>query len=416
MQIYATLYIFAFEFTKQRNLIAKRRHSYMITQHTKKAKLATQFIFLVCGLGISSWAPMVPYVKERLNINEAELGLLLLFLGLGAIIMMPITGLLAKRYGNRIIILCATAIIALCLPLLLIIPTAPMMALAIFIFGAGIGTIDVAMNSHGIIVQNEYGRPIMSSLHGLFSLGGLFGSLGLGFLIKMGLQPQIAAITISILLCVIVLTQYKHLFNAAQEHNFQLPKEDDKQATTSNKKLLFNGAVLFLGLLCFASFLSEGAMLDWSAVFLKDLKNISPEFAGAGYATFSIAMATMRLLGDRLVEKLDGKVIVIGGSLLAALGLAVMVYSSAMVFVLLGFLLLGIGSANIVPIFFSDAGKLKSIPTSVSIPALSTMGYAGQLMGPAILGFIAHQLNLESAFLFAASLMLMIAILYARRK
>ena len=127
----------------------------MIENQTKKAKRATQFIFLVCGLAISSWAPMVPYVKERLDINEAELGLLLLFLGLGAVIMMPITGLLSKRYGNKIVILCTTAIIALTLPLLLIISSASLMALCIFIFGASIGAIDVAMNSHGILVQTN---------------------------------------------------------------------------------------------------------------------------------------------------------------------------------------------------------------------------------------------------------------------
>ncbi|MGA6120950.1 MFS transporter [Sphingobacterium anhuiense] len=388
----------------------------MIENQTKKAKRATQFIFLVCGLAISSWAPMVPYVKERLDINEAELGLLLLFLGLGAVIMMPITGLLSKRYGNKIVILCTTAIIALTLPLLLIISSASLMALCIFIFGASIGAIDVAMNSHGILVQNKYNRPIMSSLHGLFSLGGLFGSLGLGFLIKMGLIPQIAAISISLLLCLIVLSQFNYLFDHATEQKSQIIHKPEKQLEHSSKKLIFNRTVLFFGLLCFASFLSEGAMLDWSAVFLKDIKDIDVEFTGAGYATFSIAMASMRLMGDRLVEKLNTKTMVIGGSLLAALGLIIAIYSIWMPFVLFGFLLLGIGSANLVPLFFSEAGRIPTVPTSVSIPAITTMGYAGQLMGPAILGLIAHQFNLEVAFLFSATLMVLIAVLYFFRK
>lgn len=207
----------------------------MIENQIKKAKRATQFIFLVCGLAISSWAPMVPYVKERLDINEAELGLLLLFLGLGAVIMMPITGLLSKRYGNKIVILCTTAIIALTLPLLLIISSASLMALCIFIFGASIGAIDVAMNSHGILVQNKYNRPIMSSLHGLFSLGGLFGSLGLGFLIKMGLIPQIAAISISLLLCLIVISQFNYLFDHATEQKSQIIHKPEKQLEHSSK-------------------------------------------------------------------------------------------------------------------------------------------------------------------------------------
>ncbi|AIM37231.1 MFS transporter [Sphingobacterium sp. ML3W] len=388
----------------------------MIDTQTKNAKKATQFIFLVCGLAISSWAPMVPYVKERLQINDAELGILLLFLGLGAVIMMPITGLLSKHFGNRILILCSTAIIAITLPLLLVISSVSLMALCIFIFGASIGTIDVAMNSHGILVQNKYQRPIMSSLHGLFSLGGLFGSLGLGFLIKIGLVPQIAAISISLLLCLIVLGQFRNLLDLTTEKKSQTMHDSEQNHKQGFKKMFFHKAVLFLGLLCFASFLSEGAMLDWSAVFLKDLKGIDLAFTGAGYATFSIAMASMRLMGDRLVEKLNGRTIVIAGSLIASLGLIIATYSSWIPLVLFGFLLLGIGSANLVPIFFSDASRIKSVTTSVSIPAITTMGYAGQLMGPAILGLIAHQFNLEAAFLFSATLMILIAILYSFRK
>ncbi len=198
------------------------------------------------------------------------------------------------------------------------------MAAALLLFGAGAGSIDVAMNAHGVQVQNLYRKPIMSSLHGLFSVGGLLGSLGLGFLVKLGLQPLHAASGIGVLLIIITVSQYKKLFNHATERaiiqQFNQPKQAQQQ---SSRYQWLHGSVLFLGFMCFASFLSEGAMLDWSAVYLRDVKKVPQEFSGTGYAAFSIAMAVMRLLGDGIVERWKSKTVVIAGSLLAAAGLAI---------------------------------------------------------------------------------------------
>ncbi|HMI03410.1 MAG TPA: MFS transporter, partial [Pedobacter sp.] len=160
LQLFANLQIIALVCNMENN------------QVTTKAKKATQYIFLVCGFAVSSWAPMVPFAKERLHLNDGNLGLLLLLFGTGAISMMPISGYFSKLYGTRIVILISGLVAAIFLPLLLLMPNPWMMGAALFVFGGGIGVIDVAMNSHGIHVQNHYGRPIMSSLHGLFSVGG----------------------------------------------------------------------------------------------------------------------------------------------------------------------------------------------------------------------------------------------------
>lgn len=382
---------------------------------TIKARKATQYIFLVCGFTLSSWAPMVPFAKERLNLNDSNLGLLLLLFGAGAISMMPLSGHLSKRYGTRIVILISGLIAATFLPILLLMPTPWMMGAALFVFGGGIGVIDVAMNSHGIHVQNRYGRPIMSSLHGLFSVGGLCGSLGMGLLMRAGLNPLAAAISISILLIVIVLWKYQLLFSKQQEGD--MPENDtpneNKIKTTSG---WLSSRVIFLGAACFAVFLSEGAMLDWSALFLKENRGIDAELAGVGYATFSIAMAAMRLLGDRIVERFNGKTVVVGGSLIAALGIFIAISTPWIPTTLLGFVLLGIGAANIVPVFFSEGGRLKGISASAAIPAISTMGYAGQLAGPALLGFIAYHFSLTAALAFTGILLLSVALSYTFRK
>src|SRR5690606_2702754 len=222
-----------------------------------RQRSAVLSIFLVCGLGLSSWAPMVPFTKERLALNEAGLGILLLGLGAGAIVMMPITGLLIHKFGSRRVMLLGGVSLSLILPLLLLLVNPVAMGLALFLFGASIGAMDVAMNEQAIRVQRLYGRHIMSSFHGFFSVGGLLGALGLGALIKAGLSPLTAAVSISCLLLAIVLTQYKHL----------LPFEAKDKQTGSRQFRWPKSSVLYLGMMCFIVFLAEGAMLDWSAVF-----------------------------------------------------------------------------------------------------------------------------------------------------
>lgn len=379
-----------------------------------RAKTATKAVFLICGLALSSWAPMVPLVKERLGLNDANLGLLLLLLGGGAIVMMPISGVLSHRWGTRIVMIVSGAIAALSLPLLLLMPGIPTMGITLFIFGASVGTIDVAMNSHGVAVEQGYGKPIMSSLHGLFSVGGLCGSLGLGFLMKLSFQPILAAMTISALLLLILALAYPKLLSKDIEKLQHALKTTDGGPAKGRGGWL-NGSVIFLGLACFAVFLSEGAMLDWSAVFLTENRKTDAELAGIGYASFSIAMAIMRLLGDQLVSKLSGRAMVVGGGILASFGIVLAVATPYVATALLGFAILGIGAANIVPVLLSEGGRLKNIPASIAIPAISTMGYAGQLAGPAILGLIAFRLSLGYALLFTAFLLFLVAISYAIR-
>lgn len=384
---------------------------------TIRAKRATQLIFLVCGLGIASWAPMVPLAKDRLLLNEANLGMLLLFLGAGAILMMPISGLLIRKIGSRKVIAVSVVLSAFILPWLLVISNVYVMGLFLFAFGCGIGTVDVAMNTHGVQVQNLYDKPIMSSLHGLFSVGGLFGSLGLGFLMKMGLNPIYAAITISSLLILLLITQYKNLFTLEKEQEIILKSSSiDKKEESKGKMQWLDYRVLVLGFMCFIVFLSEGAMLDWSAIFLRDNRGIENEFTGIGYAAFSVAMAAMRLSGDSLVGKLNSKIIVVGGSILAAVGIVIIVFSPWLLVSILGFVLLGMGAANIVPVFITEGGKIKGISPTVTIPVITTLGYAGQLAGPALLGIIAHYFSLSIAFEIIALLFILVATIYQFRK
>lgn len=368
----------------------------------KPLRRAVLLIFLVCGLGLSSWAPMVPFTKDRLGLNEAGLGVLLLSLGAGAIVMMPVTGILIQRYGSRRVMILGGVSLSLILPLLLLLVNPIAMAAALFLFGAAIGAIDVAMNEQAIRVQKLYGRHIMSSFHGFFSVGGLMGALGLGALIKTGLSPLAAAISISCLLLIIIISQYKYLLP------FQ-PREVKEQHRRFSWP---NSPVIYLGLMCFIVFLAEGAMLDWSAVFLQFNRNFDIAWSGMGYAVFSVAMALMRLTGDRLMGKFSPHQMVIYGSIVAAVGLFIAVGTPWQSTALLGFLLVGLGCANTVPVFFSAAGNMPHTPVHVALPAITTIGYAGQLAGPALLGFIAHGFSLPFALAFVGGLLLLVAISY----
>ncbi|WP_125720090.1 MFS transporter [Flavobacterium ustbae] len=362
-----------------------------------KAIPAIKSIFFVCGFALSSWAPMVPFAKNRLNLNDGELGLLLLMLGGGAILMMPISGYLGQKIGNRIVITVSCLIIAFILPFLVFLDNVTAMATALFIFGAGIGTVDVSMNAVGVNLQNLYGRPIMSSLHGLFSVGGLVGSLGLGLLIKTGLEPLHAAVFIAVLVLLTVAFQYRKLFDASSERQTASTHSEEKESVSGGKFAWMNRGVLFLGMLCFIVFMSEGAMLDWSALFLHENRGMDESRAGIGYAVFSVAMAIMRLFGDGLVEKLSHRTVVTGGALTASAGLLMVILSPWISLTILGFFILGCGAANIVPVFFNEAGKLKNVPVAAAVAAISTMGYSGQLLGPVSVGFIAELSSLGLA-------------------
>lgn len=370
------------------------------------ARRSTMLFFLVSGLGTASWAPMVPYTKDRLAFNDANLGLLLLMLGTGALVIMPVTGILIHKFGSKKTILVASFLIAIILPLLLIMNTPVTMGATLFSFGAAIGAIGVAMNAQAIQIERHYTQHIMSSFHGLYSLGGILGPLFIGGMIKSGLSPLIAACVVSVLLLIIALSQYHYL----------LPEQP---VTEDQEKVKFSwpaSTVIFLGLMCFVVFLAEGSILDWSAVFLKDIKNFDPAIAGIGYAAFSIAMTAMRLLGDKFVDKLQPKKIVCFGSLISATGFIVAVTSPWGWLSLAGFTLVGLGAANIVPVFFSAAGKLKNVPAAVSLPAVTTMGYAGSLAGPAGIGLIAYFSSLPIALCCIALLLLVVSVSYYFKK
>jgi MFS family permease len=212
-------------------------------------------------------------------------------------------------------------------------------------------------------------------------------------------------VSISGLLILITVTQFKYLLPHAEEAkmdstNFVLPK----------------GAVLVLGLMCFILFLAEGSLLDWSAVFLQFSRGFDPSLSGVGYAAFSVAMAVMRLTGDGLIHRLGSAKVVFYGTLLAGSGFLIAVLAPWAAAAIIGFVLVGFGAANVVPVFFSAAGSIPNVPPSIAISAVTILGYSGQLAGPALIGIIAEFTSLSLALGLVGVLLFVVALTYRHRE
>ncbi|NGZ86919.1 MFS transporter [Duganella aceris] len=363
-----------------------------------KQRLSTRLAFLAAGLAMSAWAPLVPFAKARLGMSEAELGLLLLCLGAGSLMAMPVTGLLTSRYGCRLVVLISGAFTCLLLPGLAYAPTPALLGATLFAVGAAIGTLDVSMNVQAVIVERESGGSLMSGFHGLFSVGGFTGAGLMALMLWGGMTPTASAAVVSVLVALSLAFCAPHLL-----------REPDVAERDAPLFVVPHGAVIFIGVLCFLSFLAEGAILDWSALLLTAEQGLDANRAGLGYAAFAIAMTAGRLTGDRVVRKLGGKRVLLLGGLCGACGFFGAVLAPSAPLALVGFVLIGLGASNIVPILFTAAGNQSAMPASLAIGAITTLGYAGILAGPAAIGFIAHAASLKLAFGGLGCAMLLIA-------
>lgn len=360
---------------------------------------STRLAFFTAGLAMAAWAPLVPYAKARIGLGEAELGLLLLCFGGGSMLAMPFTGGLAGRFGCRAVVLLSGFLCCLMLPVLALANSSPLLALTLFVFGVGLGTLDVAMNIQAVIVEKSAGAALMSGFHGLFSVGGVAGAGSMAFLLWSGASPLYSCVIISIVAVFALALASPNLL-----------REIDAAESKVPLFVVPHGAVIIIGGVCFIVFMAEGAMLDWSALFLTAQRGLSGERAGLGYAIFSIAMMLGRLTGDHVVARFGGRRVMLAGGICSASGFLFAVSTSSGGTALAGFLLVGLGASNIVPILFTAAGKQTAMPASRAIAAITTIGYAGILSGPALIGFVAHVSNLNLAFGGLGCLMLLVAL------
>ena len=361
-----------------------------------QARRATRVTFLVSGWALATWAPMVPYLKQRLSLDEATLGLVLLALGAGSVTAMPVVGALTHRIGYRRVILAGGMLSCFALPLLGWASATMALTGALFGFGLALGAVDVAMNAHAVEVEQHEGSALMSGFHGAFSIGGLLGAGGMSAMLALHVPLEVAATITAVCLALALASQRGAL----------LTKQQTTEPATAAAFRLPDALLWLIGLLCAASFLAEGAMLDWSAVFLRDVRNIPSSISGLGYAFFSVTMAVGRLTGDRVVARFGPVPTVRLGAPIAAAGLLVIITTHGMALNLFGFALVGLGASNLVPVMFSAVGRLPGRIPAVSLATVTALGYAGMLCGPALIGFLAHATSLGFALAMVAVLLL----------
>lgn len=353
---------------------------------------ATRAIFFVSGFGAASWAPLVPVLRERLAIGDDLLGVLLLCIGIGSLLVMPVAGVLAERIGCRRVLIVSAVLYAASLLSICFVSSFWMAVPVIFFFGGLMGCVDVVMNIAAVIVEQGIGRRIMSGMHGFWSLGGFVGAGLYGVWVGLaGLTAFQSTLIAAVLMLVLTAVFGRHLIpygGGGGGSLIAIPR----------------GIVAFVGVTAFIAFLSEGAVMDWSGVYLTTVRGMELSLAGMGFSVFSGAMLLMRFLGDHVIQRIGQFPVAVGGALLAFVGILLVMFAPVDTLLYLGFFAIGIGSANIVPVFFSLMGRQSVMPVGTAVSAVSTMGYLGILAGPAAIGFVSAQTNLMTAFGMIAAL------------
>jgi MFS family permease len=365
------------------------------------ARMAVLGIFFLNGFGFGSWAVRIPAVQEKLDLGEGLLGLALLGIAAGSLVSMPLAGGLVSRLGSRPVVGATGLGFFLALPLLAWSPSLALLVPALAFAGASGGSLDVSMNAHAVAVEKGQGRPIMSSFHAAFSLGGLAGAAVGGAVAAwgVGVAPHLAGVS-ALSLAAFALAYLR-----------MLPADEDRGESGGPAFARPTRALAGLGVISFCVLLGEGAMADWSAVYLKGTLGTGPGFAAAGFAAFSAAMVAGRLLGDRVTARFGPVVLVRAGAAISAAGLGISLAVAHPAAALVGFACAGLGFSIIFPTALSAAGRTQDSATGPAIAAVATAGYFGFLVGPPSIGFVAEGVGLGGALFIVVALSAAIVVL-----
>ena len=365
-----------------------------------KARVAVSWYFLACGWIFSTWASRIPAIKDRFDLNEAQLGSVLFMLPFGSIVALPVAGWAVHRFGSRGITLLSGVGYALLLVAIGYCQEIWQLGLVLFAFGFFGDLLNIAMNTQGLGVQHKMDRPILSSMHGLWSIGALCGAVVGGWTLRRQWDSSSHFWLVAVICIVLSLVFY--LFLIA-----------DEPSPASGQKLFVrpDRALLLLGLICFCTAVAEGAMADWSSLYYRQVMQDPGKVSTTGYTAFTFAMAIGRLFGDRLIAALRYRRTLILNGIFIAGGLALALGIPQSLAVILGFALVGLGVSSVIPIVYMIAGKSKTMAPAAALAAVSTVGYTGFLIGPPMIGFIAHETGLRLALVTVLALGLLITLL-----
>ncbi|TIN71548.1 MAG: MFS transporter, partial [Mesorhizobium sp.] len=365
-----------------------------------RGRWALAAIFLANGFLTGSWAPQIPVFLTRLEISKFTLGLLILLFGVGAVVAMTWCGHLISRHGSRTVLRWFALCGSLGLMVVALAPNVPLAAAAMIIFGGSIGGMDVAMNANAVVVERRLSRAVMSSSHGFWSLGGFAGGGLGGFAIQhYGHLAHAAAVTVFAF--AVIAVAVRHLLTedspqAAEHHKFALPA---------------NPLVYLIGLMALLAMISEGAVLDWAALYLRQELGADLAVAGLAYAGFSGVMAVTRFFGDGIRNRFGAVTTLRVSALVAAVGMLVAGLAPSPWLAIAAFAFCGFGIANMVPIIFSAGGNQEGMSSGTGMSVVTTIGYCGILVAPSAIGFVAEHSSFGPIFITMSGLLIIVLLM-----
>lgn len=351
------------------------------------ARVAVALGFMLSGIAFASWVVRIPDIQHRLGLSEGLLGLVLLAVAVGGLIAMPLASPLIGRFGSRSVARGAAVLLAGSVALPARVPDPISLSAVLLVLGAATSVLSVALNTQAASLERRMRRPVMAGLHALYSVGGLVGATIGGLVAGAGVSAaaHLAGAAVGLGGAALVITP-----------RLLAPREDGSggraRMTRPGRPLLLMGVVAFCVLF------GEGAVADWSAVYLRDALNAGPAAAAAGYAAYSLMMAAGRFVGDALTLRIGAQRLVRLGASLATAGMTMALLAPHTALSVVGFALVGSGFATIYPTMLANAGRVKGSPPAGSIAVVSTMGYVGLLAGPPLIGFVAEVTTLRIGF------------------
>lgn len=377
-----------------------------ISINSRVHRIAVSVFFFISGFTGSSWASRIPDIKDKLQLSEAALGGVLFALPVGQIISMPLSGWLISKFGSKQFLTWASIFFPLTLIMIPFAATTWQLVIVLMFFGLWANLLNIAMNTQAVAIESMYGRSIMASFHGLWSVAGFCGALAGTFFVSSAVSPIYHFAIIGAIVSVLIIGF----------HKYTLPSSTN---TTETKQKLFvkpDKAVLLLGLIAFCCMICEGSMADWSGVYFQNVVHTPAKFITLGYVCFMATMATGRFLGDWMITKFGVKKILQFSGVMIALGLAIVILLPYLESAVIGCLFVGAGVSCVVPMVYGLAGKSKTMAPQFALAAVSTVGFLGFLLGPPVIGFIAQLSNLRWSFAVIAALGFTTTLLAGRLK
>jgi MFS family permease len=374
----------------------------------KRIRIAVALAYFCMGLSFASWASRIPDIKTALDLSDGELGSILFAIPVGQLLMMPFSGRLVTRFGSHKTILFALPAYTLCLCNIGLAREGWQLAIDLFLFGLAGNLCNISTNTQGIATEKLYGRPIMASFHGGWSLAGFTGALVGLLMINLGVLPKWHFLTVLIIVWIIFRINYRFLIRVKPSIHNNEPK---RKFFTKPDTIL-----LQLGIICFCSMASEGAMFDWSGVYFKDVVKVKPSLIVLGYTSFMIMMATGRFLADRIIARIGRKRLLQISGITISAGLFTSVLFPYLLPCTIAFMLVGLGVSSIVPTVYSTAGKYGKVPPGIALATVSSVGFLGFLMGPPLIGHISELAGLRYSFCVIGIFGIGISLLVSRIK